>query len=211
VTRRWVRRLVRFAVIGGLLLVALVVGCVAWIQVGAAGHMSTVEEAPPAGTAIVFGSQLAPSRTDPMPVLRNRLDTTIRLVRAGRVVRVLVSGDAGGSTGDEVAVMTGYLVAHGVPADQITVDPYGLDTYDTCARARQVYGITEALLVTQGFHLARAVTLCRLHGIDAHGVRAGCTGCRWYTVGRNTVRDWFAAPKAAYDALRRRPPAMGSA
>jgi vancomycin permeability regulator SanA len=190
--------------------VALVVACVGWIQVGAAGRMSTVENAPAAELAIVFGAQLADDRSQPKPVLANRLDTAVALVSRGRVRNLLVSGDAGGSTGDEVAAMARYLVERGVPRDRVLLDPYGLDTYDTCARARQNYGVTRALLVTQRFHLARAVTLCRHHGIEAYGVTASCAGCTRFTVVRNTVRDWLAAPKAAYDAVRRRPPAVRS-
>jgi vancomycin permeability regulator SanA len=209
-TRQWVRRSIRAVIALGLLGQVLVLGCVAWIELGARGHMSTVDDAPPAEVAIVFGAQLAPGGTQPMLVLRNRLDTAARLYGLGRAHTLLVSGDAGGSTGDEVAAMARYLVDRGVPPERIRSDPYGLDTYDTCARARQVYGVTRALLVTQGFHLARAVTLCRYLGIDAHGVTAGCTGCRRVTVVRNTVRDWLAAPKAAYDAVSGRPPAVAS-
>jgi len=207
-SRTWVRRLVRGAVVFAAFGTALVVGCVVWVQLSAGGHTSTVDDAPSADVAIVFGAQLAPGGTQPMLVLGNRLDTTAELFRRGWVNNVLVSGDARGSTGDEVAAMARYLEDHGVPAERIRSDPYGLDTYDTCARARQVYGVTRALLVTQGFHLARAVTLCRHLGIDAEGVAAGCTGCRRIIVLRNTVRDWLAAPKAAYDAVRDRPPAV---
>ena len=92
---------------------------------------------------------------------------------------------------------------------RVVEDPFGLDTYDSCVRARQVFGVTRALIVTQRYHLARAVTLCRQAGIETDGVGAPCDGCsvRLYT---NSVREYFAGTKAAWDAYRDRPPAVSS-
>ena len=92
---------------------------------------------------------------------------------------------------------------------RIVTDPDGLDTYDSCVRARQVYGVTRALVVTQPYHLARAVALCRRVGIDADGVGARCD-CVPLNVARNAARDYLATSKAAWDLWRGRPPAVGS-
>jgi vancomycin permeability regulator SanA len=121
-----------------------------------------------------------------------------------------VTGDGAGRSGNETAVMRTYLESIGVDPHRVVEDPYGLDTYDSCVRARHVYGISRALVVTQDHHLARAVTLCRHAGIEADGVVARCPDCRWVTKARNWVRDYFAATKAAWDAGTGRAPAVTS-
>jgi len=146
-----------------------------------------------------------------MKFLRGRLDATARLVRDGTVSVVLVSGDAHGRSGDEIAAMTEYLVEAGVDRHRIVADPYGLDTYDTCVRAARTFGIRRALVVTQPFHLPRTVALARRTGIDADGVRAGRAGGRTTTLVKNTVRELLSYPKAARDVLRNRDPKVVSA
>jgi vancomycin permeability regulator SanA len=106
--------------------------------------------------------------------------------------------------------MTRYLAARGVPADRIVADPHGLDTYDTCARAYRVFGVRRALLVSQSFHLPRAVTLCRRVGIDADGVAGRCDTCSDKTLWRNRIREVPASFKAVADAVRKRPPVVVS-
>jgi vancomycin permeability regulator SanA len=146
-----------------------------------------------------------------MPFLRGRLETAAGLVRAGRVKVLLVTGDAHGGSGDETAVMTEYLIDDlGIDPARVVVDPDGLDTYDSCVRARNVNGVTRALVVTQAYHLSRAVALCRHAGIDADGVRADCDGCTTVRLIRNTARDYAACTKAAFDTLVDRPPGVES-
>ncbi|NJC71052.1 DUF218 domain-containing protein [Planosporangium thailandense] len=203
---RWPRLVRRFAPLG-LALALLLLAPTIWLRLASLGHIHDQGRAP---VAIVFGAQLAPGGTQPMPFLRGRLDTAVDLVRSGRAKAVLVSGDAHGGSGDEVTAMSRYLVAHGVPAHRIVVDGYGLDSYDTCRRAHDVYGVRRALLVSQGFHLPRAVSLCRSLGIDADGVAAGCRGCQTVTIAYNTAREIAAAWKAVYDRVSDRPPAVVS-
>jgi len=181
-----------------------------WVRIGSAGRISTVAGAPSADVAIVFGAQVAAGGDEPMPFLRGRLDTAAQLITTGKVRALLISGDAHGGSGNEVRVMRAYLVGLGVDPGQLVVDQFGLDTYDTCRRAHDVYGVTRALLVSQDLHLHRAVTLCRRLGIDAYGVPARCDGCRLVTIWYNTARDVAAGPKAAWEAFRRRPPAVQS-
>src|SRR5262249_52882256 len=98
----------------------------------------------------------------------------------------------------------------GVDRRHVVSDPYGLDTYDSCVRARDVYGIRSALIVTQDYHLSRAVALCRHVGLAAEGVSASCPGCSSTMLASKAVRDFFACTKAAWDAVRNRPPAVRS-
>ncbi|MDM4719614.1 ElyC/SanA/YdcF family protein [Micromonospora sp. WMMA1363] len=205
------RRLVQRALVVGAGLVLLVAAPALWVRANSAGHLHTTDDAPAAPVVIVFGAQLAPGGAQPMPFLKGRLDAATELVKDGKARAVLVSGDRDGTSGDEIAVMTAYLVAAGVPAERIVGDPYGLDSYDTCKRAHDVYAARRALLVSQSLHLPRAVTLCRHLGIDASGVAARCDGCRTVTLAKNTAREVPAAWKVAYDLMADRPPAVSSA
>jgi vancomycin permeability regulator SanA len=73
-----------------------------------------------------------------------------------------------------------------------------------------VFGVRRALIVTQSYHLSRAVTLCRSLDLDVEGVPAGCDGCGTALLAEKSVRDYFASGKAAWDAVRRRAPAVVS-
>jgi vancomycin permeability regulator SanA len=201
------KRLVLVAVV----LAAIFVAPTVWLRLGSAGH---VHDGPGAAgrapVVIVFGAQLEAGGTVPKLFLKGRLDTAIDLVRDGKAKAVLVSGDARGASGNETAVMSRYLADHGVPAHRIVADGSGLDSYDTCKRAHDVYGVRRALLVSQRFHLSRAVALCRGLGVDADGVAARCDGCRSSTLMKNRLREVPAAWKAVLDRAGGRPPAVTS-
>ncbi len=182
-----------------------------WTRIEASGY--EYDEAQFTGTAdvvLVLGTAVAPGGTQPMDRLRGRLDTAAQLVRSGRAKVILVSGDAGGSSGNETLVMSNYLERAGIERNRIVTDPFGLDTYDSCLRAKTVYGVDRALVVTQGYHLPRAVTLCRHVGIDADGIRARCDTCDVITRASNWARDFMACSKAGLDAYRDRPAAIDS-
>nr|WP_254623055.1 ElyC/SanA/YdcF family protein [Rhodococcus sp. W8901] len=185
----------------------LVLGSAGWVAVAASGHMYDVRDAPDAPVVIVLGSQVRDGK--PMKFLAGRLDAAVRLMEDGRARAVLVSGDANGRSGNEIAAMTEYLVDAGVDPARIVGDGYGLDTYDTCARAVRTYGVTKALIVSQGLHVSRAVALCRDAGIDTDGVEAECE-CNRLAVVRNYAREWLARPKAVLDLLSGRDPAVVS-
>lgn len=180
-----------------------------WTEISAHGHVYSEADAPAADVAIVLGTEVAPDG-QPSARLAGRLQTAAELVHSGRARVILVSGDGGGVSGDEPAAMTRYLTGLGVDARRVVADPHGLDTYDSCLRARDVYGVTRALIVTQSYHLSRAVTLCRHVDVDADGVVARCDGCGAALLAEKAVRDYFASGKAAWDAVRGRPAAVDS-
>lgn len=177
---------------GGL----LVGGANAWVRIDVAGHTFGTVDAPSAPVALVLGAGLRSDGT-PSPYLAQRLDDAITLYRAGKVPSILVSGDNGTREHDEPTAMLEYLVAAGVPARAVTRDYAGFDTYDSCARAKRVFGVTRALVVTQQFHLPRAVFLCRQVGIDAVGVADAHEAVRPAFL----LREIPAGVKAAWDAL----------
>jgi vancomycin permeability regulator SanA len=181
-----------------------------WTTAAATGHIHEVADAPVVDVVIVLGTTVG-AGGQPEARLAGRLRTAAELVTAGRARVVLVSGDGGGESGDEPAAMTAYLTGRlGVDPVRVVADPSGLDTYDSCVRARDVYGVRRALVVTQSYHLSRAVTLCRSLGLDVDGVPAGCDGCSKALLAEKRVRDYFASGKAAWDAVRNRPPAVTS-
>ncbi|WP_433389028.1 SanA/YdcF family protein [Micromonospora sp. KLBMP9576] len=209
-TSRWRRRLLRAAALGGAVLLLASLPWL-WTTTAARGHLHDEAGAPAADVVIVLGTAVAADRRQPGDRLTGRLETAAALVNSGRARVVLVSGDGGGTSGDETAAMTAHLTQRlGVDPRRVVADPQGLDTYDSCIRARDVYGVERALVVTQSYHLPRAVTLCRHLGIDADGVAARCSGCGPALLFGKAVRDYFASGKAAWDAVRGRSPAVSS-
>jgi vancomycin permeability regulator SanA len=189
-------------VLGSML---LVVGSVVWVRGVADGHVHDVAGVPAAPVALVLGAQVYADGT-PSPFLAARLDLAKRLFDAGKVRALLVSGDHGRWAYDEPGAMRRYLLDRGVPAEKVVEDHAGFDTYDSCQRARRVFGVGRAIVVTQSFHVARAVALCREVGLDAVGVGDDSVSrFRWAWM-RGGVREHFAAVKAAYDVVTRREP-----
>ncbi len=137
--------------------------------------------APEAPIALVYGAGLAPGAV-PSPVLAQRLDAAIALYHAGKVRALLLSGDNSDRFHDETRAMVRYVLARGVPRSALVEDSAGLSTYDSSVRARTVFGVQEAVLVTQRFHLTRALFIANSVGIDAWGVAAdeGRPGTRRY-------------------------------
>ncbi|MFE0704738.1 vancomycin high temperature exclusion protein [Streptomyces sp. NPDC058872] len=179
---------------------------VTWTHLTAAPRLRTTADVPARDVAVVFGAGLWKGR--PTPYLAHRLDTAAELYRTGRVRVLLVTGDNSRTTYDEPSAMRAYLTARGVPDGRIVSDYAGFDTWDSCVRARQVFGVDRAVLVTQDFHIKRAVALCGRAGVDAYGVGVAEPHDRtWYY---GTTRELFAAGKAALDAgLRPDPQFLG--
>ncbi|WP_460809621.1 SanA/YdcF family protein [Microlunatus endophyticus] len=160
---------------------------------------------------IVFGALTYADGT-PSSFLRGRLDLGLELLRRKKIDSILVSGDHDAEFYDETAAMRDYLVDHGVPANRIIVDPYGFDTYDTVVRARDVYGAVAATMITQSYHLPRAVATARAVGLDAVGVGDTSVRVRRIAWTKGLIRDQLACVKTVYDlATKRRPMQEGSA
>lgn len=131
--------------------------------------MYSAHNVPPAPVAIVFGAGLWRDGT-PTPVLRDRIATAAELYLTGKVQKILMSGDNSRIDYNEPAAMRQYAISLGVPEGAIELDYAGRRTYDTCYRARAIFGVQEAVLITQRFHLPRALYTCNALGIRAVGV-----------------------------------------
>ncbi|MBI4599136.1 YdcF family protein [Candidatus Uhrbacteria bacterium] len=133
----------------------------------------------------------------PSDILSDRLLTALELYWSGRVEKFLLSGDHGRAEYDEVNPMRRFLLAHDVPPEDIFLDHAGFDTYDTMYRARHVFQVERALVVTQDFHLPRAIYLARAVGIDAYGVPADRQP--YVKIDSFKRREWLAQAKAVLD------------
>lgn len=130
-----------------------------------------VDNIPERPVAVVFGAGYWPSGAL-SAILQDRLDAAINLYRAGRVQKLLFSGDNRVVDYNEPAKMLEYALAQGVPRDDIVLDYAGRRTYDTCYRAHDIFQVRDVLLVTQRYHLPRALNTCRTLGLNAEGVIA---------------------------------------
>ena len=130
-----------------------------------------VEDVPVERVAIVFGAGLRWDGT-PSPVLRDRVATAAQLYSSGKVRKLLMSGDNRFLDYNEPGAMRDFAIQLGVPAGDIVLDFAGRRTYDTCFRARDIFQVKSAILVTQSFHLPRAIYVCNLLGVPAVGVPA---------------------------------------
>jgi vancomycin permeability regulator SanA len=161
------------------------------------------ETVPARPVALVLGAGLDPDGSVG-PLLRQRVEVAARLYRKGLVSALLMSGDHGTVGHDEVDAMSRAAQAEGVPAAAVVLDHAGFDTYSSCYRARHVFGVVRAVVVSQQWHLPRAVWLCRQEGIDAVG--AGTAGMSWSVDTAATVREVPADLKALLDVWTGRRP-----
>ncbi len=129
------------------------------------------DEVPAAYTAIVLGAMV--SKTGNLSnFLLDRMDMALALYNAGKVKRFLLSGDHGRADYDEVNSMKHYLLDHGVDSTDIFLDHAGFDTYNTMVRAKEIFGVEDAIIISQEFHVPRAVYIARGKGIQAYGINA---------------------------------------
>lgn len=158
------------------LFILLVPRLIAWVY--AWPRTFSLAEAPPRSVAIVFGAGLWRDGS-PSPVLRDRVAAAAELYFAGKVRKLLMSGDNRFINYNEPGAMRQYALSLGVPEEDIVLDYAGRRTYDTCYRAKGIFGVKEAILVTQSFHLPRALYTCNHLGVSAVGVAADRRPYAW--------------------------------
>ncbi len=165
--RLWFRRVV---LVG---LVSCVLGVLPWLgmRFGARWAVASVGSAPKRDVALILGAGITADKR-PSTVLQRRIDVGVALYKAGKVRKLLMSGDNSEALYDEVTVMKNAAVAAGVPSDDVLLDYAGFRTLDSCVRLRKVFGQTQAIVVSQGFHLARTIHLCRWAGVEVIGLEA---------------------------------------
>lgn len=189
----------------GLLLPRLVTALHAW------NRIFLPDTVPPERVAIIFGAGLRRDGS-PTAVLRDRVETGANLYFNGKVERLLMSGDNQAEEYNEPEAMRRYAISLGVPDEAIVLDYAGRRTYDTCYRAKAIFKVESALLVTQKFHLPRALFLCNALGIKAYGVEANNIDYRGSSLLLWNIREQFATFTAFMDIFVEKPiPILGQA
>jgi len=173
-------------------------------------RIESIEEASQKRVAIVFGAGLTRDGR-PTRVLRDRVETAVKLYFSGKVEKLLMSGDNSFVTYNEPQAMKDYALRLGVLEQDIVLDYAGRRTYDTCYRARDIFSVEDAILVTQSFHLPRALYTCNQLGIDASGVAAE----NHYFLKRSrafwNLRELIATPVALWEVHISQPlPVLGN-
>jgi SanA protein len=168
---RWLKKHSGWWLLASLALPGVLVTWRVWLNLAYGGHtFSTLAEVPSHRVAIVFGAGVHNNR--PSAALADRIEAAAALYQAGKVQKLLMTGDNRFATYNEPGVMGTYAQSLGVPAQDIVLDYAGRRTYDSCYRARAIFQVTEAVLVTQKFHQARAAYLCNRLGIKTVGLVA---------------------------------------
>lgn len=157
---------------------------------------------PSAPVALVFGAGV---QTDGSPtwMLADRVDAAVELYTSGKVSRILMTGDNSRAGYDEVTAMKRRAVERGVPSNRVNLDYAGFRTYDSCYRAAAIFGVKKAVLVTQRYHLPRALFLARSFGIEAVGLAAGIDS--YPNQGYYDLREVAAQSVSWYEANVTRP------
>lgn len=164
-----------------------------------------VTKIPSEKVAIVFGAGVWDDGT-PTPMLADRVEAAVKLYQIGKIQKILMTGDNSSQDYNEVKAMQRYAIEKGVPAADITLDYAGFSTYESCYRAKAIFDLNRAILITQRYHLPRAVYTCNHLGIESIGLGVADWGVysnesmRYYT-----FREVFSTIKAVWEVHITRP------
>lgn len=207
--KKIIQRIVR--VLWNLALISLLIIAITRIifLLSTSASIYSKDQTPSKRVAVVFGAEVKKDGT-PSVVLRDRVETAVELYKSGKVEKLLMSGDNRFVDYNEPESMRQYALTLGMPDSDIVLDYAGRSTYDTCYRAKEIFDVNSAILVTQGFHMPRALFLCQAFGIDAVGVEAS----NYYYLKRSRLiwntRELLATVKSVWDVYLARPlPVLG--
>ncbi len=159
---------IKLAIIG--LLVCLLVAIINFYvyQIGKNRIIPALEQLPQTQAVLILGSRVY-ENGNMSAILKDRVDTGLLVYQKGKASKILISGDHGRTTYDEVNTIKDYLLAHGVPAEDIFLDHAGFDTYDSLYRAKAIFKVKSLIIITQQFHLPRALYLGHALGLEVYG------------------------------------------
>lgn len=195
----------------GIIGCSVILGLSAHMKSQTAERILTVEEAAKqqADCILVLGCGVHPDGT-PSRMLADRLETGIALYRTGICKTLLMSGDHGTEAYDEVNTMKGIAMESGVPSADIFMDHAGFSTYDSVYRAKEIFCAKRVLIVSQGYHLPRALYIAKGLGLDAYGVAAA--DISYHGQAYREAREILARAKDfCAVALQRKPRLLGDA
>ncbi len=162
----------------------------------------SISQVPKIEVGIIFGAGINGDK--PSKYLKDRLDAGILLYKSKKINKILLSGDNGNDQHDELTVMKKYCFANGVDTTKIYIDYAGFDSYSTMYRAKVIFKIDKAILISQKYHLNRAVFLGNKLGVNSQGFSANVGDYNGYKY--VCFREYFSTFKSAIDVLRNRKP-----
>jgi SanA protein len=205
----WIKKLLRIVIVLALFFgVNFLIQTHFKIQSYSALVFSDISKVPESSVALVFGAGVKPNGKL-SDALTDRVLTAVDLYKADKVRKLLMSGDNGSKTYDEVTAMKNFAIEKGVPEGDIVLDYAGFDTYDSCYRAREIFDLHSGIiLVSQAFHLPRALYICNSLGVQSVGVSADK---RVYATNLWGLREFAAQIKAGLDVqiLHSKPKFLG--
>lgn len=182
--------------IGGLFLLGVLL-CNLFILQYQKNIISDVGSIQPRPVALIFGGGMKEDGKTMSEMQTDRVIQGVNLYKAGKVQKLLMTGDDGANNADEVDAMEAYAISLGVPDEAVDIDPHGYNTYKSCVRAKQVYGLTSVIAVSQNFHLPRILYFCTREGIDVIGSPADLRAYGWWAhVWPQGLREVLARVKA---------------
>ena len=146
----------------------------AWLYVQSFGDniISDVNAVPKKSVALIFGGGMKEDGITMSEMQEDRVKRGIELYKAGKAEKLIMTGDDGANNGNEVDAMHDYAVKGGVPDEAVDTDPHGYNTYKSCDRVKNIYGVTSTIAISQSFHLPRIVYFCEGQGIEVTPVSA---------------------------------------
>lgn len=165
---RWIKYLIG---VGALICILIIAINLIVIKTSQKYIYKSVDESPTCYTGLVLGA-LVNHSGDPSDFLQDRLDVAIELYKAKKIKKILLSGDHGQHDYDEVNTMKNYILNHGIDTQDVFLDHAGFDTYNSMVRAKEIFQVDDVIVITQKFHLSRAIYLARHEGLKAYGVIA---------------------------------------
>jgi len=206
----WRKKRMIFLAFTGLMTVGVfsIGGLRLYSAVRAQSQIYTLDTAPERPVAIIFGASVLPSGR-PSAMLADRVRMGAELYNAGKVRALLLTGDNSIETYNEPEAMRRYALELGVPDAALVLDYAGFRTYDSCYRARDIFQVEQAILVTQAYHLDRALLTCNGLGVEAIGVAADAmrpTGYARRSLVSGQLRELPATVASVFDLLINRQP-----
>ena len=163
---------------------------------------SSKNKIPKTNVGIIFGAGINGDK--PSKYLKDRLDAGILLFKSKKINKILLSGDNGSDEHDELTVMKNYCYKKGIDTTKIYIDYAGFDTYSTLSRAKHIFKIDQAILISQKYHLNRAIYIGNKIGLKSLGFSANIGEYRGYKY--VCFREYFSIFKSVIDVVRNREP-----
>ena len=205
IIREKTKRILMFCLVAmvvlGILGAALVLGINAWVKSSVKDYILTEEQAAQLtdmDCILVLGCKVN-SDGDPSAMLEDRLRRGVELFQAGAAPKLLMSGDHGTVTYNEVLAMKQYAVDRGISSRDVFMDHAGFNTYESMYRARDVFQAKKILIVTQDYHLYRALYIAQALGLEAYGVAANYRNYSGQTT--RDIREILARNKDFFTAI----------